>query len=113
MVEKDVNKLTELQIAIIKTVVFFDMFSYPLTSYEIWRYLGVSAEFAAADSEVRELVKAGFLASTQGFYYLPGQERLLSVRKQRYHFTNRKLKIARRAVRLFRLLNRTAQFKRR
>ena len=35
--------LTELEEAILKIVVFFDMFSYPLTAYEIWRYLSVEA----------------------------------------------------------------------
>lgn len=104
MVERDVNKLNELQVAIIKAVVFFDMFSYPLTSYEIWRNLSVAAEFADSDKEARKLVESKLLSVTQGFYYLPGQERLLGVRKQRYHYTNRKLKIARRAVRLFKLL---------
>jgi hypothetical protein len=101
---RDFNNLSELQLALIKIVVFFDMFSYPLTAYELWRYLGVGAEFKEVFAEAQGLIALGFLAGEQGFYFLPGQNQLVATRKQRYHYTNRKLKIARRAVRLFRLL---------
>ncbi len=101
---RDYNNLSELQLALIKIVVFFDMFSYPLTAYELWRYLGVSAEFKEVFAEAQGLITLGFIAGEQGFYFLPGQNQLVATRKQRYHYTNRKLKIARRAVRLFRLL---------
>lgn len=96
--------LTELEEAILKIVVFFDMFSYPLTAYEIWRYLSVEAKFAETETAAKFLLTRSYLGGSQGFYYLPGQDTLVTVRKQRYHYTNRKLKIARRAVRLFRLL---------
>jgi len=104
MPEDQAHQWTELQTAIVKTVVFFDMFSYPLTGYELWRYLGVATDFTAVEKELKLLVELGFLGGKQGFYFFPGQEHLLAIRKQRYHFTNRKLKIAQRAVRLFRLL---------
>jgi len=103
MAEKFEN-LTELEDAILKIVVFFDMFSYPLTAYELWRYLSVVAGFEETAVAVQVLTNRSYLESRQGFYFLPGQEFLINTRKQRYHYTNRKLKIARRAVRLFRLL---------
>jgi hypothetical protein len=101
---RDFDNLSELQAAIIRIIVFFDMFSYPLTAYELWRYLSVTAEFEEAAKTASDLVSLGFLANEHGFYFLPGQSNLVAVRKQRYHYTNRKLKIARRAVRLFSLL---------
>jgi len=102
--DKHDQPLSELQAAIVKIVVFFDMFSYPLTAYELWRYLSVAADFEKVAAEAKSLLGLGLLAGNQGFYFLPGQEQLVTVRKQRYNYTNRKLKIARRAVRLFRLL---------
>jgi hypothetical protein len=102
--DKRIDNLSELSEAIIKIVVFFDLFSYPLTAYEVWRYLGVAAEFEELPPELRKLVIEKHLEEKQGFYFLLGQESLINIRKQRYHFTNRKLKIARRAVRLFSLL---------
>jgi len=101
---KKIDNLSELSEAIIKIVVFFDLFSYPLTAYEVWRYLGIIADFEEIPAELEKLVKDEYLEETQGFYFLPGQKSLINIRKQRYHFTNRKLKIARRAVRLFSLL---------
>jgi len=98
------ENLSELSEAIVKIVVFFDLFSYPLTSYEMWRYLSVPVEFEELGPEIKKLIQAGHLDEGQGFYFLPGQEDLINIRKQRYHYTNRKLKIARRAVRLFSLL---------
>lgn len=101
---ESLKQLPELPRAILKIVVFFDMFSYPLTVYELWRYLGVAADFEETNSEINNLVASGLLAAEQGFYFLPGQHQLVAVRKQRYNYANRKLKIARRAVRIFRLL---------
>ncbi len=98
------ENLSGLEEAILKIIVFFDMFSYPLTAYELWRYLGVQADFAETSFAAQSLLERSYLGSRQGFYFLPGQDSLVSVRKQRYHYTNRKLKIARRAVRIFRLL---------
>ncbi|MDD3285639.1 MAG: hypothetical protein PHG95_03340 [Patescibacteria group bacterium] len=98
------ENLSGLEEAILKIIVFFDMFSYPLTAYELWRYLSVPADFSDTEAVAKTLAVKGYLGSRQGFYFLPGQDSLISVRKQRYHYTNRKLKIARRAVRLFRLL---------
>ncbi len=102
--EPNLNKLSELQEAIIRIVIFFDLFAYPLTAYELWRYLSVAADFEEVAVEAKKLAASGLLASDQGFYFLHGEDRLIEVRKRRYHCTNRKLKIARRAVRLFRLL---------
>ena len=101
---KKIDNLSELSEAIIKIVVFFDLFSYPLTAYEIWHYLGIVAEFEEVPPELKKIVEDRQLEEKYGFYFLPGRESLINVRKQRYHFTNRKLKIARRAVRLFSLL---------
>lgn len=101
---ENIDNLSELSEAIIKIVVFFDLFSYPLTAYEAWRYLGIAAEFEEVPPELKKLVTDKHLEERQGFYFLLGQGELLNIRKQRYHFTNRKLKIAHRAVRLFSLL---------
>jgi len=36
MFPADNNKIKE---AVLKTIVFFDLFNYPLTNWEIWQYL--------------------------------------------------------------------------
>lgn len=98
------EKLSEIELAVLRTLIFFNLFSYPLTSYELWRYLDVSIEFIELQSAILKLLATGRVVEKQGFYFLPGQDKLLSVRQQRYHFANRKLRIAKRVTALFRLL---------
>lgn len=101
---QDLSGLSEVQTAIIKTTIFFDLFSHPLTAYELWRYLNLKTSFEEVEYESRVLFKQGFLGMKDGFYFLLGKEKLVNIRHERYHFTNRKLKIALKAVRLFKLI---------
>lgn len=100
----NLSKLSELQAAIIKTIIFFDLFSHPLTNYEIWRYLDLKTSFTEVESASQYLFNKGFLVRKNGFYFLPGREDLLRMRQERYHFTNRKIRIALKAVRIFKLI---------
>lgn len=101
---QDLSELSEIQIGIIKTLIFFDLFLHPLTAYELWRYLNLKTSFAEVESESRTLFEKSFLAMKDGFYFLPGKENLVNIRHERYHFTNRKLNIAFQAVKLFKLI---------
>lgn len=96
--------LSELQSAVLKTTIFFDIFSYPLTAYELWRYLNLPASFIDVCEAALFLTNQEFLETKQGFYFLPHQEKLIDIRQERYHYANRKLKIARKVTRLFCLL---------
>lgn len=98
------SNLSDLETAILKTLIFFDLFYHPLTTYELWRYLDLKASFEQVQQAALFLQSESLLAEKQGFYFLPGQEKLIRLRQQRYHYTNRKLKIARRVVSLFKLL---------
>lgn len=98
------SKLSELQIALINTTIFFDLFSHPLTAYELWRYLNIEASFDEVRQELEILIQLGLISLKNGFYFLPTKESLVRIRQERYHFANRKLKIAFKAVRLFKLL---------
>lgn len=70
-----------LSAAILKTVAYADVFDYPLTSAEIWRYL---IEVRASLHEVeRALAHIPRLTKTRGHYTLSGREGLVSVRLER------------------------------
>lgn len=88
-------------LALLKNLVFFDLFYYPLTAYEAWRYLPLEASFFQVRQALKLLVSQQTIATKNGFYYLIGREKTLIYRQQRYHFANRKLKIARQAATLF------------
>lgn len=93
--QEDYKKAIRVMIA------FFDLFEYPLTAFEVWRYfdwrisLGrVLAELEASNPEIGQ---------KNGFYFLKGREEIVVTRQKRYNYSNRKLKIARRFIRLFKL----------
>jgi hypothetical protein len=95
---------TDNQIAILKTVVFFDLFDYPLTVWEIWQYLSVRIELETVEQVLAGLLKQAALQIFQGFVFMPGRSEIVMIRRQRYNYTNHKFLIAKRVARLFALL---------
>jgi hypothetical protein len=73
-----------LEQAILQTVVYADVFNYPLTLAEIERYLiGISASQAEVSGVIRKLQLIGIIQDTDGFYTLAGREHLVGLRRQR------------------------------
>ncbi len=65
--------------AILHTVVYADIFDYPLTAREIHRYLtGLSAPFKAVEEAL-----PGALRHSGEYYMLPGREAIVSTRQRR------------------------------
>lgn len=94
----------KIQEAILKTVIFFDLFNYPLTNWEIWQYLNLEINLGLSEKSVEDLVIAGKLKQKDSFYFLPGREEIIDIRRERYNFANYKIKLARRATKLFKWL---------
>ena len=94
----------KIQAAILKTVIFFDLFNYPLTNWEIWQYLNLEINLGISEKSVEDLVLSGTLKQKDGFYFLPDREEIISIRRERYNFANYKIKLARRATKLFKWL---------
>jgi hypothetical protein len=91
-----------LKEAIVRAIVFFDLFDYPLSPYEIWQYLDQRATLL----EIKNILHEGLegIASANGFYFLSSRQEMLLERQKRYHFSATKFKLARRAAKLFRLV---------
>lgn len=92
---------------IIKIIIFFDLFDYPLTPYEIWRaletdlslgefFLILEQNFYSESPGISSLI-----ARQRGFYFLRGREEIVDMRARRYNYAQRKLKVARLFGRLF------------
>ncbi|MFW0837477.1 MAG: hypothetical protein ACKKL5_00550 [Candidatus Komeilibacteria bacterium] len=88
-----------------KTVVYFDLFAYPLTSWEIWQWLwhdkngGCKQDDWSEIKQVLDTLVAGQeLGSKNGFYFLPGRQELVQLRQQRYRLAQRKYRLAQRAT---------------
>lgn len=77
-------------------IAYFDMFDYPLTLNEIWRYLSLKSDLA-------EVMEAAGEAKS-GFYFLPGREAIAAERLRRYNYADRKFKRARRLAKLYKFI---------
>ncbi|HUT22567.1 MAG TPA: hypothetical protein VMX18_04225 [Candidatus Bipolaricaulota bacterium] len=88
--------------AILATIVYFDIFSYPLTAFEVYKYL-LSPQGDPLDAELFQIKRLLETSATlqkkiqtrQGFYFLRGKENSVSLRKTRYKIAEKKFKKAR------------------
>jgi hypothetical protein len=101
MPESEVKNRSGLREAIIRVIAFFDLFDYPLTALEISAHLGGTYLL----SEIQAGLDTGDVwEQEEGFYFLPGRREIITTRQSRYNYSARKMKIARRFARAFRLL---------
>ncbi|MBI4281158.1 hypothetical protein HY628_03095 [Candidatus Uhrbacteria bacterium] len=91
--------------AILKALAYFDLFDYPLTLIELWKYLpGLTpCSLEEARQEVLKSRETGAIEELNGFFFLPGRGEIVRVRQQRYLIAERKY---RRALRVARWLRR-------
>jgi hypothetical protein len=72
-----------LRQAILQTVVYADLFDYPLTPNEVVRYLGVSAEPAKTLEQLNQSAASGILVRDKGYVALSGRDGLFALRARR------------------------------
>ena len=86
-------------ISIIKTLSYFDIFDYPLTSWEIHTFLLSDTRYEYRD--VRSALLAAPVEQKDGFYFLPGRAGIVTMRHKRYISNIFKMRKARRAILLW------------
>ncbi len=88
-----------MRAALRSTIAFFDIFDYPLTSFEAWQYLPVPASLLDIEAALKD---SPDIEKGEGFFALPGRlSEIAKERRKRYIATNAKIKKARRLIRLF------------
>ncbi|MFA5052092.1 MAG: hypothetical protein WC544_03475 [Patescibacteria group bacterium] len=99
--------MTALEKAIIATLSYFDVFDYPLTPMEVWKWLYV--EPAATDlgtvsiEEVMQTMAESEwlrrrIETNGGFYFLRGRAGIVDVRQQRYLWAEGKFSYAKKII---------------
>jgi hypothetical protein len=80
-----IQGLTPLEVAVLRTVTYVDIYDYPLTSKEIHRYLfGVSATGPKVENVLENgLLVQNHLALTDGYFTLPGRRAIVETRRRR------------------------------
>lgn len=100
--------MSDLEKSILKTVAYFDVFNYPLTAWEIYKWLykyHKTLEFSELLNILKESkILMAELSLTEGFYSLRGREFTTWRRKQNNNLADRKLARALRLVRLYRFI---------
>jgi hypothetical protein len=89
---------TELWQAIFLTLNYFNLFDYPLKKEEIWQWLWRVDRGESNESEGHEMLdlarEEGLVAEQGGFYFLPGREKIVMVRRERERISLLKIKKA-------------------
>lgn len=93
--------------AITATVAYFDIFDFPLTDWEIYKYLWCDGwQGGNGYLHIRQTLQRGVpqLEAAEGFYYLRGRGEIVALRKERQVLASKKQRRARLAARLLGLL---------
>jgi hypothetical protein len=100
--------MTPLEKSIISTISYFDIFDYPLTVMEIWKWLYVDDNQPAVDLAAvqQALEQSEYLrqriAGQDGFYFLQGRAGIVQTRHERYSLAEQKYHKAKRMIRILR-----------
>ncbi|MEI7621494.1 MAG: hypothetical protein WCJ51_03085 [Candidatus Moraniibacteriota bacterium] len=107
MMEDMEKTFSKLQKNILATVVYYDGFAYPLTAFEIWKYLlktdqataSIPVGLALIVKELQSEFLLKYLESKNGFYFLKGRGELFERRIENQKISAGKLKRLRWVVR--------------
>lgn len=99
------NKQNNIKEAIIEVIAFFDLFNYPLTGCEIWRYVKVRQSTPMIIYNILDSKKLNnIIEGKNGFYFLAGREKIVRTRMERYNYAGRKFKRAMLMARIFKFI---------
>jgi predicted nucleotidyltransferase len=95
---------------IIDTIAYYDVMEYPMTSFEIWKYLNKKTEDTESldnipvctlrdvQEKLEDKAVAELVEEYQGYFFLRGRKDLVAVRLERNKLANEKFKILRKVI---------------
>jgi len=100
---------TDLEKSIIKTIAYFDVFNFPLTTLEIWKWLYRPGEKYTLQQVREALATSDWLSSRlslqEGFFSLKNRDNIYLLRKQNNNWAERKFQKTVRLVKILRCLS--------
>jgi len=103
--------MTSVEKAVLATIIYFDIFSFPLTWLEVFRYLinpaRVSGQLEPGSrtlslddvlKSLNELVSRGLIETREGFYFLKGRQKIVQERIEKNKIAEEKWKKAKKYV---------------
>lgn len=97
--QAEVKKLSPVSSSIVKALLYFDIFDYPLLFEEIKEYNNTEAAEVDLTKALDELVKNKSLCFQDGFYFLPEKHEIVGRRKDGNQLAEKYFKIAMRVSR--------------
>ncbi len=90
-----------MQNKLLRLLLYFDVFSYPLSRNELFAYAGISNDMKAVAAEMLDtLVEAGHIRYHEGFYFVNGDESLIDRRLNGNRRARQRMRDARRYSRI-------------
>lgn len=81
--------MNQLKHEIVKTILYFDIFSFPLKEEEIFQFCQISTQLPAIQQALSELVAEGKLLQAGDFYAVREGERLASLRQKKFQLSTK------------------------
>lgn len=98
---------------ILSTIIYYDILDYPMTAFEVWKYLdtskgvGTEGDIPKLGDVVKELEDENLekqIEQFRGFYFLSGRRELVEKRLEKNKLSERKFKIIKKVVSVLRFL---------
>lgn len=90
--------MNNLETSIIKTLAYFDIFDYPLTAVEVYKWLYQPDHSYSLAEVLAALDSIDKIQHQFGFYFLPGRQHIVRIRLDHYRIAEKKFKIALKAA---------------
>lgn len=91
--------------AILKTLVYYDIFNFPLKAWEIHKWLiGKSSTLKQTEKAIHILVKKQKIKTQKGYYFLSGRNGIVGKRLGREQVSKSHIQIAKLISRIFKLI---------
>jgi len=103
--------LSFLELFIINTITYFDIFDYPLTLNEIYQYL-YTGGMLGGDYSINEIKEElinnpklqKVITTSGGFYFVKGRQEIIKIRLERYRLAEKKFSLVLKAVNLIKFI---------
>lgn len=92
------DTFSSIEQSILTTILYSDIFHFPLTREELWRFLVSNKEITRKEFTDALIRLEGKIAQSDGYYFLPGNEAIVYERKQHMPEVKKKLQIAKNAA---------------
>ena len=90
----------DLKKEILKTIIWFDLFSHPLSSWELFRFLSIKIDFNDFLAALSSLSAESSIKNIYSFWCLAGRENIIEERFKCFNYFKHKIKRAKRFTKI-------------